>query len=233
MVTLQQQAKALGDPTRHAVFELVAASSEPLGVSDLVEHFDVHPNAIRQHLAQLVEAELVVEATAAPSGRGRPRLVYELNPAAAGQWGTDGPYEALSEILAEIITTGSDPIDVGRAAAEKLRVPSPSGDLVADVAAAMARQGFDPDVRDIGDGVEIVLRRCPFAATADRAPDTVCAVHLGIAEGLVEGTGAAVTELVAKDPRSAGCRLRIELEPATDRSREPATLSMRRASRPS
>lgn len=231
MPTLQQQARALGDPTRHAIFEIVWSADRPLDIAELNGHFDLHPNAIRQHLAHLVEADLVIEKTAAPSGRGRPRLVYEPNPAVAGQWGTDGPYEALSEILAEIITTGRDPIDVGRAAAAKLQVPSPSGDLVSDVAAAMARQGFDPDVRETHDGVEIVLRRCPFAATADRAPDTVCAIHLGIAEGLVDGSDAAVTELVAKDPRAAGCRLHIELEPAAGPVREPATLSMRRRSR--
>ena len=85
--------------------------------------------------------------------------------------------------------------------------------MVADVTAAMARHGFDPEVRPSGDGAEIVLHRCPFAtaAVADRA--TICALHLGLARGLTDGTGVTVDELVAYDPRKADCRLRIRVEP--------------------
>ncbi len=55
----------------------------------------------------------------------------------------------------------------------------------------MARQGFEPEIVSTrtGAGAEIMLHRCPFAsaALADRA--TICALHLGIAEGLTAGTG--------------------------------------------
>jgi hypothetical protein len=37
-------------------------------------------------------------------------------------------------------------------------------------------------------------------------------LHLGIAEGLAEGTGLVVEELVAKGPRRANCRLRLQVE---------------------
>lgn len=233
MATLQQQARALGDPTRHAVFGLVAESPQPIGIAELNEHFDLHPNAIRQHLSRLVEADLVVETTAPPAGRGRPRLVYTANPAVAGRWGTDGPYEELSSILAEIVTSGRTPVEVGRDAAERFRVPSPSGDLVDDVTAAMARQGFDPEVAATADGAEIVLRRCPFASVAREAPETVCAIHLGIAEGLLDGADAVVSRLDAHDPHTAGCRLRIELAPSDDERRGADALSVpgRRAAR--
>lgn len=231
MATLQQQARALGDPTRHAVFSLVVESPEPIGIAELNEHFDLHPNAIRQHLSRLVEADLVVENPAPPTGRGRPRLVYSANPSMAGRWGTDGPYEALSSILAEIVASGRTPVEVGRDTAERLRVPSPSGDLIADVAAAMARQGFDPEVVATAEGAEVVLRRCPFVSVARDAPETVCAIHLGIAEGLVDGADAVVSRLEAHDPRTAGCRLHIELAPADDEHRGVGALSV--PSRPS
>jgi predicted ArsR family transcriptional regulator len=80
----------------------------------------------------------------------------------------------------------------------------------------MARQGFEPEIRQARGGTEIVLRHCPFetAALADRS--TVCALHLGIAEGLTEGTSASVAELVARDPRTAQCTLRLRLEPKAD-----------------
>ncbi|MDZ7678854.1 MAG: helix-turn-helix domain-containing protein [Acidimicrobiales bacterium] len=209
--TLQEQAKALGDPTRHAIFRHIARSGRPVGIAELDDEFPFTHNAIRQHLAKLVSAGLVLEAKAPPAGRGRPRLIYEVDPAVEGQWGTTGPYERLSQLLAEVIDTGLGPEEVGRRAADLFRVPSPSGDIVADVTAAMARHGFDPEVRPLRDGAEIVLQNCPFAATALSHRDTICTLHLGIAEGLAAAESAVVSELVAYDPRKAGCKLRIRL----------------------
>jgi predicted ArsR family transcriptional regulator len=77
----------------------------------------------------------------------------------------------------------------------------------------MATQGFEPEVRQRGSKVDIVLHRCPFelAVLADRT--VVCDLHLGLAEGLVEDMEELVLdELIAKDPRRAGCRLRYHVE---------------------
>jgi predicted ArsR family transcriptional regulator len=220
---LQEQAKALGDPTRHAIFRHISQAGRAVGIAELNDQFPFNHNAIRQHLAKLVAAGLVVETKAPTTGRGRPRLVYEINPAVEGQWGTTGPYERLSRLLVEVIRTGLDPEEVGRRAADVFRVPSPSGDMVADVSAAMARQGFEPEVRPRRGGAEIVLHNCPFATTAVADRDTVCALHLGIAEGLT-GATATVTELVAHDPRKAGCKLRIRLAPDVEDASGTLTL---------
>ena len=230
--TLQEQARALGDPTRHAIFRHLAEAGRPVGIAELNEQFAFNHNAIRQHLAKLVASGLVVESRSVGGGRGRPRLLYEVDPAVDGRWGTPGPYERLSRLLVEVIRTGVDAEEVGRRAADRFRAPSPSGDAVADIGTAMARQGFEPEVRPVRDGAEIILQSCPFAtaALADRA--TVCALHLGIAEGLVDDTAAAtVTELVAHDPRTAGCRLRVRVPGDDGDDRDdggaPATLSLR------
>ena len=122
--TLQEQAKALGDPTRHAIFRHISQAGRAVGVAELIDQFPFNHNAIRQHLAKLVAAGLVVETTAPAAGRGRPRLVYEVNPAVEGQWGTTGPYERLSRLLVEVIRTGLGPEEVGRRAADLFRVPS-------------------------------------------------------------------------------------------------------------
>lgn len=208
--TLQEQAKALGDPTRHAIFRHITDAGRPVGVAELNEQFPFNHNAIRQHLAKLLAAGLVVESKVQGGGRGRPRLVYEPDPAVEGQWGPGGPYERLSRLLVEIIRTGLDPEEVGRRAADQFRVPSKSGDIVADVSAAMARQGFEPEIRSVREGAEVVLHNCPFASAALADRQTICALHLGIAEGLTDDT-ASITELVAYDPRKADCRLRIRV----------------------
>ena len=229
--TVQQQARALGDPTRHEIFRRIADADRPLGIAELNQHFPYNHNAIRQHVAKLVAAGLVVETKAVGTGRGRPRLEYGIDPAVEGQWGTAGPYEWLSRLLVEVIRTGLSAEEVGRRAAAGLRVPSPSGDVVADINTAMARQGFEPEVRSVPSGAEIVLHRCPFASTALADRNTVCSLHLGIAQGLAEGSPVVVDGLVGYDPRQAGCRLRIRVagdEPQPDRPTGGLSLRARR-----
>lgn len=73
-----------------------------------------------------------------------------------------------------------------------------------------------------------MLRHCPFAAAAHFDRATICSLHLGIAEGLAEGTRGTVEELVAYDPGKAGCRLRIRLTGDDARKDAAAILSLRR-----
>jgi predicted ArsR family transcriptional regulator len=212
---LQEQARALGDPTRHQIFRYVADADGDVGVAELTEHFGLNHNAIRQHLAKLVGAGLVVEHRASTGGRGRPRLLYRVDPAVDGRWGATGPYERLSLLLAEVTRTGAAPVDVGRRSALR---EAPAGDAetepVAALVDAMERQGFEPDLRVRGNRVELVLRHCPFESAAMVDPDTVCALHLGIVEGVAEATGGRVVidELRPRDPRRAGCRLLAHVE---------------------
>jgi len=215
MSDLQQQARALGDPTRHDVFRYVADAGRPVDVSELTRYFGLNHNAIRQHLAKLVDARLLLEATAQPSGRGRPRLVYELDPTAESRWAVEGPYERLSHWLSEVIRTGDTPVDVGRRVGQHQRLSGTSDDDPAgELVDQMARQGFDPKVRRRGSSVEVTLRTCPFETTALADPDTVCELHLGIAYGIADRLGGLVVdELISKDPRRAHCRLRGHLEP--------------------
>ena len=217
MTTLQQQARALGDPTRHEVFRYIADADRPVDIAEMTEHFGLNHNAIRQHVAKLVDAELVVERTAPSTGRGRPRLIYTLAPAAESRWGVQGPYERLSLWLAEMVRTGDAPIEVGRRAGRRQRLgASKSDDPVAELVEQMARQGFEPVTRRRGSSIDLTLQTCPFASTALADPDTVCELHLGMAYGIAERIdGLEVDELVPKDPRRAHCRLRCHLEPSS------------------
>ena len=211
---LQRQARALGDPTRYELFRFVAGADRPVGVAELTAHVGLHHNAVRQHLAKLVDAGLLVEGTAPSQGPGRPKLEYQLDPAAESRWGVAGPYERLSLWLAEIVRTGDSPIEVGRRIGRRQRLGDRRPDGAVDVlVSAMARHGFAPDVRSRGEDIDVTLRGCPFAATALTDPDTVCGLHLGIAEGIAEGfDDLEIDELVPTDPRRPHCRLRCRLK---------------------
>jgi predicted ArsR family transcriptional regulator len=208
LATIQAQARALGDPTRHTIFRLLAEAPGPLTVAELTEHVGLHHTAVRQHLAKLLTAGLVVEEAEHRTTRGRPRLRYSVGPAAAGRWDTSGPYERVAVLLAEALRTGDAPVDVGRRAVQGRRPIVKAVDPVSAMTAEMARLGFEPSLRTRQGRVEVVLGCCPFQAAARTNPEAVCALHLGMAEGVAEQVGGLeVTGLIPRDPRRAGCRL--------------------------
>jgi predicted ArsR family transcriptional regulator len=222
--SLQEQAKALGDPTRHRIFRYLADTDRPVDVAELTSHFELNHNAIRQHLAKLVEAALVIENTSPPEGPGRPRLIYRVDPAADGRWGNEGPYQRLSLLLIDMIASGSTPEVAGRRAGRETRIatPGPGHDPISALQDAIARGGFDPKVRHQGDTIEYILANCPFAEAAAADADTICGLHLGLALGLADQLeGVTVDDLIRRNPHRAGCRLRFHLD-VTDVEGGPA-----------
>ncbi len=215
MNALQQQARALGDPTRHELFRYIADAARPVDVAELTEHLGLHHNAIRQHLAKLAGAGLVSEGTAPPVGRGRPRLVYTVDPSAESRWGVTGPYERLTLMLTEIIRSGDSPVEVGRRFGDRTDVATnDDADPVTSLVDTMERHGFEPTATRRGDKIDIALGACPFETTALADPDTVCDLHLGLALGAADALdGLVIDELVPRDPRRGACRLRCHVEP--------------------
>lgn len=213
---MQQQARALGDPTRHGIFRHVADADVPVTVAELTDAFGLNHNAIRQHLAKLVEVGLVDESTAKAEGRGRPKLLYVVDPGAESRWGVDGPYQRLALLLLDMIATGDDAIEVGRREGQRIRIDTSdtSESPVVQLMKAIARGGFEPVAVETGDELEIVLEACPFAdaATADAA--TICALHLGMSQGVADRLdGVSIVGLSPHDPHEAGCELVVRVDP--------------------
>jgi predicted ArsR family transcriptional regulator len=209
MEDVQQEARALGDPTRHRLFRHIAESPEPVSVAELTDLVQLNHNAVRQHLAVLKESGLVVEELEDRARPGRPRLLYRLHPEALGRWGTSGAYSWLATLLAGAVRRGQDPRQVGRQDGHRRAAGlSGTGDPVDLLEEEMVWRGFRPERIERGRRVEFVLGRCPFADVAEEDPDVVCQLHLGLAEGLTEGLGGVQVErLVTKKPSRAGCRL--------------------------
>jgi len=208
----QREARALGDPTRHRLYGQLFDAGRPLRVAELCDLLGLTHQAVRAHLARLVEVGLVVESSASPSGRGRPPLLYEVEPTAAGRWRGTSPYERLAMLLTEVIETGDSPEEVGRRAGRS----RPLGEVGTDSAAAVRRQmtqlGFEAELVRSGDTATVTLVTCPFASAVRVDEAVVCGLHRGLVEGIAESLGDLVLdELVIRDPTEAGCELRCRL----------------------
>ena len=200
---IQQLARALSDPSRSRIFWHVMASDGPVGVAELTELLGFNHNAIRQHIARLVEARLLVESTEPRDRPGRPRLVYTARDDAIRALGDDSrSYRRVARLLLEVAKSGDDPYEVGKRAASE-----EGGSLPVDVdafAVLMHRltvEGFEPTHADD----RIVLNVCPFADVAAEGPSVVCELHRGLIDGYLD----APAQLIARNPHVASCEIRI------------------------
>ncbi len=209
---IQLEARALGDPTRYHLFRYIVDADRPVGVAELTEYVGLNHNAVRQHLAVLKDAYLVIEEMEKRDVAGRPRLLYRLHPEAAGKWTTPGPYAWLAGLLSRALKNDLSPHEVGRQAGlERGRRRSEQSDSVEALEHELTENGFRPTRSERGRRVAFVLGRCPFEEVAADDPDTVCQLHLGLAEGLAESLGGVtVDRLTAREPHRAGCRLVLE-----------------------
>ena len=127
--------QVLASASRMAVLDLLRSRAQPLGVGEVAQHIGLHQNTVRSHLDLLVDAGYVVRRTEAPTGPGRPRVVYEATAAPDGERN----YRLLAEVLAQhLMATSERPgeaaVNAGRAWAaltdrSQHRAPSDHGDV--------------------------------------------------------------------------------------------------------
>jgi predicted ArsR family transcriptional regulator len=213
-------AHAVADPTRLALLRHIQVADRRVSVRELATEFGLHENAVRKHLVQLRSAGLVIEEVQRQGAVGRPRLTYRPDPDSAGVLAGWNPYEVLSLLLVEV-ASGRAAREVGADYGRRLgEAAAPERTPIELLEAVTRRHGFQPTTETHGDDTQLVLGRCPFAAsvTADRL---VCDLHLGIAEGIAASVRTVnVTGLDVAPPREGGCRFHLRLAPTEGESHE-------------
>ena len=191
----QQRHRVLAGISRSRLLTVLGRSVRPMGVRELAEAVDLHPNTVRQHLDQLVEAGLAVRDTAPPIGRGRPALRYAAEPGSDEQ--DPAAYRALAGVLAEQVALLPDGVGVartagerwGRALAHEATDSAPTTDAIRRLVELLDAAGFAPEA-PVTDGAPIRLRHCPFGTLARDHGEVVCGVHLGLMRGVLRELGA-------------------------------------------
>jgi len=199
------RAKALSAPSRVEILRRLNAAGTPLTVGVLATELGIHQTAVRQHLALLLDAGLVRSQPLPVIGRGRPRIGY----AAVVQ---GDPYRELAGMLADGVRLGRTAREAGRYAG--LQVPPSTAGPLVTLCEEASRLGFEPLLQRRGKVAEIVLQACPFADLATDQPETVCQLHVGLAEGIAERAGGMVVDGIRlAQPREGGCRIVVRETP--------------------
>ncbi len=189
--------RALSDVSRFRILEELRTRGR-LDSRELGRLLGLHPNTIRSHVEQLIEAGLVRETLAPAAGRGRPRVLYEavVDPVIPNESG----YRLLAQILASYLATIEQPQVVaegaGRAWGRYLTErPQPFAKVSAEEATEKVVRlftdlGFMPEAVENPGGRKILLHRCPFRQVAESNQSVVCAVHMGMLKGALAEMGA-------------------------------------------
>jgi predicted ArsR family transcriptional regulator len=183
-------------PSRGALLETLRSQAEPTTLTAFARAAGLHENTVRNHLDALVDAGLATRSSAPPSGRGRPAWLYQAtqaDPEAASE------YAGLAAALASAIHHRStnpvqDAVVAGHTWGHDLARARPAP---ARGSATAARRGVVKLLADLGFAPEadaratkVRLTRCPLLEAAQRYPDVVCGVHLGLAQGALAEYGA-------------------------------------------
>lgn len=194
MTSAYERHRVLAGISRSRLLAVLCQAKGPMGIRELADAVDLHPNTVREHLDQLVDAGLVNREHAAPAGRGRPGLRYRAEPSASD----DDPhaYRALAGVLADELARRPDAVASARSAGESWgRAMARGSDATSDDAIVtrlvelLDEAGFAPEA-STDPAQPIRLRHCPFGSLAREHGEVVCSVHLGLMRGALRELGA-------------------------------------------
>ena len=220
--TLYETARALGEETRFRIFRRLSVSGHAESVTELARRFDLHPNAIRQHLARLEQAGLVVSTPDRSNRAGRPPRLYEPSHEPLELGHPPRTLKPLVSMLAHVVDAlPAEPGELrdlgrnwGRGWAAQRRagnggVPRSRKRRAELLARHLAEWGWQPMRRNENGAIRISTGRCLFHDLIQKRDGRCCALEEGLLSGLVEAMVNGQAEVV----RLPGCRLEIALLP--------------------
>ncbi|WP_344071249.1 helix-turn-helix transcriptional regulator [Microbacterium sediminicola] len=150
-------------------------------VGELCDSTGLHPNTVREHLQRLVDGGYVVTETEHRTTRGRPRMLYSAATGAAGSTSSIARRKAEQAArrgdLMRRVMPWTDAEDLPSEVLHQLDA------LVDDLGDA----GFEPVVDETT--LTVDLSPCPHASSSATNRATLCAVHLGLMEGVLAQAG--------------------------------------------
>jgi predicted ArsR family transcriptional regulator len=205
----------LSQPTRARIFRAMGDLRRPVGTEELATELGLHPNGVRMHLDRLLGAGLV-ERDRMRQPRGRPRDMWAIAPDARPGGDPPTAYGDLGRWLARVVAPSRTSLrTVERTGRDIGRELAPTTGTAPDeekLHAALSALGFAPH-RAVTEGPKLTyeLCNCPFREAVLESRETICTLHRGITQGLLDGVSpeTRLAGFVPKDPISAGCLIEL------------------------
>jgi predicted ArsR family transcriptional regulator len=187
---------------RDLILSMLRETARPLSITDIADRLDVHPNTVRFHLDLLIDGGRVERVLGAPTGPGRPPMLFRVR----REMDRHGPsnYRLLAEILtSNLAATTLNPATaataLGRSWGASLadqplpRAAATKGEAVTRLVCLLDDLGFAPEPDKGGRTSQIRLRHCPFLEMINEHADVICPLHLGLMQGAIKAMTAPVT----------------------------------------
>ncbi len=221
----------LEEPNRQHLYDLVAASNEPVGRDDAAAALNISRELAAFHLDRLVEVGLLVTEYRRLSGRtgpgaGRPAKLYRRTDREVAISLPPRRYGLVADLMA----TALDRLDGGSGAEAVAAVAREQGTKVGlearlDMGPRPSRRRSLAGLMDVlrGAGYEpqsqpptgtVCLRNCPFDALVADHRELTCGMNLAWAEGVVDGIADSGLR-PALAPRPGYCCVVFQLKSGT------------------
>jgi len=209
---------ALAEPTRRALYDLVAASDEPVGRDDAVVALGISRELAAFHLDRLVAAGLLTPEYRRRSGRtgpgaGRPAKLYRRSDHSVEISLPPRHYDRAADLMATALRRVADGAGLEALAHTAREAGAALGEGARRDMRDTARLRSAPGLVSVLDGAgyepmveadgTVCLRNCPYGAVAADHRDVTCAMNVAWAEGVVDGLGVSEVgvELAPEDGR--------------------------------
>ena len=182
--------------TRATVLAILRDAPEALTIAEVASRAGVHVNTVRFHLDALTGSGLIEQVRAEPTGPGRPATLVR----AVAAMDRTGPrtYLPLAQLLLDDVAAGPRPKEHARRAGRRWgrriaeQVYAAHAEPVDGLMDALGELEFAPERKS---STEVELHHCPFLELTTPTGGLVCAIHLGLMQGVLEGTDVRVERL--------------------------------------
>lgn len=205
---------ALAEPVRRGLYAYVVAQPEAVSRDQAAAAAGVPRHTAKFHLDRLVEEGLLEAEFRRLSerrgpGAGRPTKLYRRSARDVAVSLPERRYDLAGEILARAVSDAGGPrpelLDAVRESAEAAGRQMAAEAGADDVAAVLARHGYEPRVED----GRVVLANCPFHALAQAHTELVCGMNLALIQALVDESDA-VGVTASLDPAPGRCCVTLD-----------------------
>ncbi|WP_164668617.1 helix-turn-helix transcriptional regulator [Virgibacillus doumboii] len=210
----------LSDPTRFNIYQYIVKQHKEVGVADIAEKFDIHPNVARLHLSKLEDINIVESYSQKTGKGGRPSRLYRLTDEVIELNFPHRDYKLLSTIAIEsFVELGEAGINAlyqtgkkyGSKVIERYQTTPASDNLTNEQKMTILEDagtmlGMYPDFRYNAENESITFKinNCPFKEVATTNHTMVCKLHNYFLKGMFEALFDDV-DLIETENMFTGC----------------------------